>query len=277
MKFILITLIALSVFTAISASFEKTINEGEHDHFECPSNQPIYVEYGKWTYNKLNWRNGFIPNWRNYFFLWGNLIGMCTYDVTEAVKKMCNGKSNCEIDGNRISLHSDECNYWMKLIVTYECLDCSEYENKKKGSDDHEHLRFKRQYGSKAATCTAHFLAFAAVGFQNNRNNHRFCPNQTFVDKHVCSHCQSNSDVVNFAIHVANLRNQHNYKPTNINSVFVGNPTYTQAGTLCKFYSALPKYNCHYGTITWTCYKETNDVRASHQLISGHYEPGYDI
>ncbi|KAL7019996.1 hypothetical protein ACKWTF_011335 [Chironomus riparius] len=125
MKFILITLIALSVFTAISASFEKTIKEGEHDQLECPRNQPINVRYAKWTYNKLNLKNTVVSNWRNYFYYYGDLIGLCTYDVTSTVRQMCNGKNVCQIDGNRISLKSDECNYWMKLIVTYQCGDYS--------------------------------------------------------------------------------------------------------------------------------------------------------
>ncbi|CAG9808655.1 unnamed protein product [Chironomus riparius] len=277
MKLILITLIALSVFTAINASFEKTIKEGQHDQISCPENQLIYVEYGEWTYQLLYWKNLATPSLLNLFYFPGKLVGMCTYDVTEAVKEMCNSKNVCQIDGSRISLKSDKCNYWMKLIVTYECVDCSQYENKKKTSDGHELLRYKRYFGSKTAMCTAHFLALAGVLLRDNGNNQRLCPNHVFVEKHVCSHCQSDSDVENFAKQVEQLRHDNSYQFTRENSVFVGNPTYRQQGDKCRFISSLKKYDCNLVSGNWNCREETNRVRASHDINNGHYDPRNDI
>lgn len=278
MKFITI-LVLISVISGINA-LSKTFMEGFFDQIQCPQNQIIYVEHAEWTYKDLNRKHNSKIKELNFSYIVGKRIELCTFDVTSSLKNMCDGKSSCEIDGNKIILLSDECDYWMKVIVTYQCVDCSEYETSKSSLSTvtnvkDELKRLKRQYNSKSSLCIAKALSLYWM-MLNNNNNRNICPNPVFISKHVCSQCRTNNDIVQFAVGVAAYRIAHGYAPTHLNSVFTGTPTYRQAGTRCIFYTAVPKYDCFRAGVTWNCVFQRN-VRATHDLNSGHYDHTQDV
>jgi hypothetical protein len=194
--------------------------------------------------------------------------------VTSRVKDLCHGKNECRIKASRATLNSDECDYKMKLIITYQCVDCSQYENRNKRSlspiESDEHERFKRQGGSKLKFCMG--LAITSMVFRNRAT----CPNQIFVNKHVCTHCVTHADVSNFAAGVAAYRAANGYAYTTLNSVFTGTPSYRQLGTRCQFTSSIGKYDCRLTAGNWNCYFQRH-VIATHDLNTGHYFYQQDI
>lgn len=243
-----------------------TIYEDSPDQIQCLSGHKIFVKSASWTYDMLKLKNGFIPNWRNPLFLVGKAIDLCTYDVTTKIKNKCHAKQTCELAGSRAETN-DECNYWMKLDVEYDCIDCTQITRRRRGiSFDFNAMPIE------------YFCNSVARVPPIQRSNS--CPSQRFESKHLCTRGANNdANAVMFAIQANQARGNSNLAQTTLNTVFISqtamayNFIYPNS---CEFKWRASKYDCTYSVGTWSC-NYMGEVIATHDLSTGHYNPRLDI
>lgn len=265
-----------------------TIEEEKSGELRCDGGQSIYIEDAEWTYDMFKWRNLlFQPNYRNLLYIPGKAIGLCTYDVTENVKRRCHAKDKCEMKATRAFLN-DKCNYWMELNVKYTCVDCAEARRKRELEEENLKVVDDEMRGSKSVENfsrskrpkTQFLTTIAAVHYFCNLSKRLSrtpgCPHDDFVTKHIDSQNPNSVDgAVMFAIQSQFTRTSSGSRETPFNSVFIGNTGFFVDSTdpnMCVFLSPLPKYNCQPTNDPggWTCTYCT-EVIATHRISDGHY------
>lgn len=209
-------------------------------------------------------RNLFMPTFRNFAYLWGKTIGMCTYDETEKVKNICQGSSSCTFKADRATL-SDDCKYWMTLTIDYECVACVERPRRKRTID------FNHVYEN-------YFYCNLNVKLPNSINS---CPNQRFVLKHEDSRNPDTVDGAAYVARQAEFRRIHgNTVSTSLHTVFITNTPMTYhydiASGNCVFDRRATKYNCtRQSEFNWAC-TNIGPRFASHNPVTGHYLSNLD-
>lgn len=248
-----------------------TIYEDSPDQIQCLSGHKIFIKSASWTYDMLKLKNGFNINWRNPMFLFGKAINLCTYDVTAKIKDKCHAKETCQLAGSRAETN-DECNYWMKLDVEYDCIDCTQITSG----------RHRRGIPFAInAIPTSYFCDLLATVPPIQWSNS--CPSQRFESKHLCTRgANDEANAAMFATQANSARGTSNLSQPYLNSVFI-NHTAMQYNLIspnsCVFRSRASKYDCTYssqtGIGTWSC-NYMGEVIATHDLSTGHYNPRLD-
>jgi hypothetical protein len=242
----------------------KTSNAFENNqiYLQCNDGYGIDIESATWASTGTTWAKA---NERRT-----NIRGrgrdrqtreVCSYDTTEDVNDVCEGKQNCNFKATKSMLGEVCGDKVMKLTVVYSCQECS--------SD-----RAKRDLWDTKPVFSCDLTSRIAA----NTNNFE-CPNPRFIAKHTSTNNYDNQPGAEIFANQAGFARIHSpVARTNLNSVFIKSWfAYEMVNGYCRFSYPASKYNCNpSGRWSWTC-TYMGKYFASHDPYTGHYVPSMDV
>lgn len=134
-------------------SLEHEVSENEVWSIKCPSmGDGIEIVDAKWAYDRASISNMFTPNIRNYAFVWGAYLNMCTWDVSTGMKSRCALENECIFTPTREAL--GDCGYKMYLRVRYECRNDIETQQKLSSDQRCYHIKDYNEYAEEFNYCS---------------------------------------------------------------------------------------------------------------------------
>lgn len=263
-KFVIFAILATAISNVQSEMIE--VDEGSSHNITCPAGYGVNVDSSHWNMKFFNAENFYVPtNWRSFIYTPAFIFGGCSYDVSDKIKTICNGRNVCTLKPTNDLLGG--CNYNKYLRVYYWCQPCEEPKRKRRAIGEYSYVK---GYGYLFVMGVCNLVARLP---QKSAD----CPNGQFVGKHVCTNCHDTVlSASMFAHQVENMRFHGSTSATTFNSIFIASSmAYTQNGQYCVFNYRVPKWDCYKNNGVWSCTR-MGEVIATHSSYTGHYYPQAD-